>query len=553
MRHLAVVLGSIGVAACLSAGLAWAAGVGMIAVSSEAGTSRPLPAVADDRPSATRATIRGLVVDEHDQPVRRRGPDLGVHPLEAGTTAGPDGHFAIRTNRPTAHGASLLARSADGDRLGILRLSYGRPEGAAKPPVRIILKPARRIAVRVVHAKQGLVPDIPVEAASTAEIYGRAATNPEGVATLRIPADARVEWIYAVKPGLGCDYAEFGCAARSRSPVGPACELPEHVGLMLEGGGTARIKALDADGRPIACAGVVLWLLKKAGRSSKVNAFSRSMYAATGPDGVATFDWLPVTKDLLQFWPTDDTYANRRVVVEEQQTQPVTTRLFRTEAIRGRVVHADGTPAAGVWLEAYGSGKKHDNGRGEALTGADGRYEMMVSPDEAYAVYIEDKGARRGRARRRHPPGQAGRRRQLHARRGTLLRGTVSVGDGKKPASGVYIRLDEDGGLARGVPRCRRYVLPLDSPPVRRSTDAAGHYSIRIGPGTYTLLGPPRTKDEKLVVKDETEPCATSACPGRSGARLRAGSCGPRPGQGRRRGPRRGGGGKLIEELSSPP
>ncbi len=37
------------------------------------------------------------------------------------------------------------------------------------------------------------------------------------------------------------------------------------------------------------------------------------------------------------------------------------------------------------------------------------------------------------------------------------------------------------------------------------STDAAGRYSIRIGPGTYTLMGPPRTKDEKLVVKDETE------------------------------------------------
>ena len=76
LRHLAVVMGSIGVAACLSAGLAWAAGVGRIAVSNEAGTSRPLPAGADDRPSATRATIRGLVVDEHDQPVpgARSGP-----------------------------------------------------------------------------------------------------------------------------------------------------------------------------------------------------------------------------------------------------------------------------------------------------------------------------------------------------------------------------------------------------------------------------------------------------------------------------------------------
>ena len=200
---------------CLSAGLAWAAGVGRLAVSNEAGTSRPLPAGADDRPSANRATIRGRVVDEHDRPVP--GAEVlawAFTPLEAGTTAGPDGHFARRINRPTVRGASLLARSADGDRLGILRLDYDCPVGAAESPVRITLKPARRIAVRVFHAKQGLVPDVPVEAASTAEIYARAATSLEGLATLRIPADARVEWIYAVKPGLGCDYAEFG----SRDP-----------------------------------------------------------------------------------------------------------------------------------------------------------------------------------------------------------------------------------------------------------------------------------------------------------------------------------------------
>ena len=37
------------------------------------------------------------------------------------------------------------------------------------------------------------------------------------------------------------------------------------------------------------------------------------------------------------------------------------------------------------------------------------------------------------------------------------------------------------------------------------TTDAAGHYSIRVGPGTYTLMGPPRTGDEKITVTNETE------------------------------------------------
>ena len=60
-------------------------------------------------------------------------------------------------------------------------------------------------------------------------------------------------------------------------------ELPEHVGLMLEGGRTARIKAMDAEGRPIAGTGFVLWLLKKDGRSSEVNAFSRSLSRPPAP------------------------------------------------------------------------------------------------------------------------------------------------------------------------------------------------------------------------------------------------------------------------------
>ncbi|MFO0889053.1 MAG: sigma-70 family RNA polymerase sigma factor [Isosphaeraceae bacterium] len=508
LKHLAVVLGSIGVATCLAAGLAWAAGVGRIAVSNEAAISRPLPVVAAEEPSATRATIRGLVVDERGQPV----PGAGViawafTPLEARTTAGPDGRFTLRINRPTARGASLLARSADGERLGIHRISYEETP-AADAPVRITMKPARRIAVRVAHAKQGLVPDVPVEAASTAEIYDRSSTNQEGLATLRIPADVRVEWIYAVKPGLGCDYAAFGSPGTRPNRGAATGELPEQVGLMLEGGRTARIKAVDSEGRPISGTEFVLWLLKKEGRSSEVNSFSRSFSATTGADGVATFDWLPVTKNLLQFWPTDDAYSQRRVVVKEEETQPVTTRLVRTEAIRGRVVHADGTPAAGIRIQAYGSGKTHDNGRGEALTGADGRYEMRVSPDEAYAVYIEDRDhAARSRLDvivRRGKPAEAV---DFTLTRGTLLRGTVSVGDGDKSAPGVYIRLDENGG--RAPEEFRDADDKFTSHEVRHqfgtTTDAAGHYSIRIGPGTYTLMGPPRTKDEKLVVANETE------------------------------------------------
>ncbi len=79
-------------------------------MSNEAGTSRPLPAGADDRPSATRATIRGLVVDEHDRPVPGAEVlDLGIHPRR-----GRDDRRAGRTLRATDQPPDGARRLAPG-------------------------------------------------------------------------------------------------------------------------------------------------------------------------------------------------------------------------------------------------------------------------------------------------------------------------------------------------------------------------------------------------------------------------------------------------------
>ena len=90
--------------------------------------------------------------------------------------------------------------------------------------------------------------------------------------------------------------------------------------------------------------------------------------------------------------------------------------------------------------------------------------------------------------------------------RGTLLRGTVTVGPDNRPAPNQYIRLDETGGQA---PEEFREKGDTFAHEIRRqfgvTTDSAGHYSIRVGPGTYTLMGPPRTANDKITIKDETE------------------------------------------------
>ena len=75
---------------------------------------------------------------------------------------------------------------------------------------------------------------------------------------------------------------------------------------------------------------------------------------------------------------------------------------------------------------------------------------MEVSPDEAYAVYVDDKDL--GGAQSASTSSSAGASRSKvstsSSARGPLIRGTVTVGPDDRPAAGQYIRLDETGGAA---------------------------------------------------------------------------------------------------------
>ena len=103
----------------------------------------------------------------------------------------------------------------------------------------------------------------------------------DGSARLLVPVDAKVEWIFALKAGLGFDYAEFGRIDEvGRSQEGaPATSLPGSVDLTLDGVRTARIKAVDSGGKPLPGVGFYNWLVRKEGRRSMVNVFSRRLVA----------------------------------------------------------------------------------------------------------------------------------------------------------------------------------------------------------------------------------------------------------------------------------
>ena len=191
--------------------------------------------------------------------------------------------------------------------------------------------------------------------------------------------------------------------------------------------------------------------------------------------------------------------------MKEGENGPVTATLTRTGSIRGRVVLPDGSAAQGIEVHAFGSGQGLDNGQGNVRTAADGSYEMDVNaPDKGYAVYVDDKEWA-ARSRLDVVVATANGEGLTSSSRPDGSSTAITVGPGNPPAVKQYIRLDETGAKRRR-PREREIT---NWRPIRRQfgaiTDSAGRFSIRVGPGTFTLMGPPRTVDEKITLNAEIE------------------------------------------------
>ncbi len=515
LNQLKIVAGLVlvGTAAGLTAGLAWAfgprPGVQTAGPEPAALAAATKTTASDKKVNVRQIQVKGVVVDEAGQPVAGaevRVDAFGLRESRGDTAA--DGSFAIPVRHPEVNGLSLLARTPDQKRSGVFQYVFNLTREEAERPARVVVKPSREIMVHVTDSNKAPVPGAAVEVAGMLSVHDDATTGRDGSARLRVPADATVNWIIALKSGLGFDYAEFGLIddqARSSQKGLPSGELPASVSLTLDGSRTVRIKAVDSAGNLLAGVAFTPWLIHKPGRRSDVNISTRIECATTGPDGVATFDWLPASNDALIFWPASEGYAFRRVELKEGASATVVAKLMRTEVIRGRVVYPDGQPAAGFEVHAFGSGQGVDNGQGRARTSQDGSYEIDVSPNEAYAVYVDDKDwaapshldvvVRVGK-----PAGAV----DFKLSRGTVIRGTVTVGPGHLPAPGQYISLAEAGGQAPEDLRVKGDRLWHQ---VRRQcgvmTDSAGHYSLRVGPGSYTLTGPPWKSGQEITVTDQ--------------------------------------------------
>jgi protocatechuate 3,4-dioxygenase beta subunit len=437
--------------------------------------------------------IKGIVVDEGGKPVAgaRVSSLWSFRPQPVITN--PDGTFVIPTDEPRRLNQAVIATADGGARQGVFR--YDGPAGYKGPRTlaRVVLRPAQVVTVTVVDGGGAPVPDAPVFVLELTLPVAEARTDARGTAALRVPAEAWTQWIVGAKPGVGFDYFEN----YRNWPALPWNPPPRAARLVLEGARTVRVRAVDSAGRPVP--GVELYpiTIQKKGKLRSVNLSPLSIDPRTGPNGVATFDWLPA--DLMEgtaFYSASLTHElpHPPLLDVKQPGAELTAQVLRPTRVSGKVTRPDGSPAAGIRVEAQGAGGSGSmGGSGWARTADDGSYEMHLPPEQSYTIaVVDDEWAAKGDVGvvLREGVPQAGH--DLTLVRGAVIHGRVTAGRGLKPLPGRPVMLTAEWGPAIPPKTFKdQPTYPVFNTFMRVvDTDEDGRYAFRVAPGEYQLIGP---------------------------------------------------------------
>ena len=474
----------------LRANRRWMSSVAVLLASAAVGVA------ADPEPGTV---VRGTVVDEAGRPVAGATVDLlarqsrDVEPVRmeivrvGPVRTGPDGGFVLRHDRILRSIGTIRAMADGGERLGI-STSQGRDPSQ---PIRLVLSPSRSLTVRVVDAAGKPVAGAGVEV-STEEVASGSATaavdpgttDDRGIARFRVPADATIRDVLALKEGAGADYLanERGLPAVARGP------LPAEVSLTLKGARTVAVRALDSDERPIPGVVFRLSLMTLKGRPTLRSA-PQITEVTTDASGIARWRWVPegCAGDLLVV-PMQGLVEDALPRLSPSDEGDVTLNaLFRRRArLSGRVVHADGSPARGVAIRAQGLNKFGDKpGAGGTRTGEDGSYVMLVRPEQAYLIAVTGPDSA-AEPRSDLLIGEGERHDGLDFRliEGTRLHGRVAIRPGAQRYVVVDLLGEELPADQQRTPGAKeRLRLPI--PP---TLDGRGGYEARLGPGEYEVF-----------------------------------------------------------------
>jgi Carboxypeptidase regulatory-like domain len=437
-------------------------------------------------PDPSKGRVEGVVVDEAGKPVAGatvRASRWQRDKADVSDKTVANGSFRLVFDSPTVQIQRLIASADGGKRQGFVAIDYSANDQVTN--VRIVLKPARTLTVRVVNELKD-----PVLAASVSLLeYSlplmTAETDRQGVAAIQCPQDLKITQIAAVKSGVGFDYYENYRSAEFIAPLTP----PKQVTLTLAGARTVRLRAEDSHGKPLPNIEFVPSLIFKKDRLSysTVPRTVREGAAKTDRQGIATFDWFPpfLNRDtpfacISSEWyephytQFDPAYPERQLV----------TGLLRYATLNGIITFPDGKPAAGILLQVEGFA--NGSYRRLARTNAEGKWSVQVNPGmNCFVTPTSDDWAAKGLAVNAAKEGEAIAVPEIRLGKGTLIQGRVTVGKDKKPVIDGTVTLIREG---RTLVRWAK-------------TDMSGYYRIRLGEGLYMIQVEKRI--EPLEVREQ--------------------------------------------------
>jgi thiol-disulfide isomerase/thioredoxin len=469
-------------------------------------------------PEEPHAVLEGVVSDPEGELVA----GASVRALTHGdvVTASPtdaQGRFQLRVPQSRVRGAILLAQWQNGSHQAMHDLGWQIDATEPLPAVQLVLRPARVVQVQVIDAEGRPVADASVGATVSGRRIAAARSDAQGRATLRVPPDATLKYVYAIKPNVGLDYVAYPDPIPSpeddKAPEQAGRD--EHVRFTLDGTVTVRVRLIDPENRPLVGIPVYPWYFQKPDKPDDFNVSGLAeVKIKTDARGVAAFDFIPaVNEGKITFWAhTPKHWAPERPMYDPESGQTdITVPMVRMVRVWGQVRFADGRPAPGTEVEAAGAGYQFDRFRGSTRTDADGNFELLVYPDQIYMfAVIDPKWAASVRDRIIVRPDTPVDGVDFQLQPGTKVHGRVTMGPEKKPLADQRMEVYQYGADLHGLSEdqqlpnpteSRRYVRPLITRSTR--TDAEGRYEFCVGPGTYDIRGPAQTEIQKFSVEDQ--------------------------------------------------